>query len=82
MRSSMLQKHHMSSYKSLTGSGFSSRILESVQEGTEEEKDSFDLLNFSNDQHLGGMKKLPVVELESRIASSLNGIASTYKVLA
>jgi len=48
----------------------------------EEEKDSIDQINFSNDLHLGGLKQLPVLELEDRITSSLKGIASTYQVLA
>lgn len=46
--------------------------LENVNEGClQEEKDSFDLLNFSNDANLNGMNLKPMKELESRLTSTL-----------
>ena len=45
----------------------------------EEEKDSFDLLNFSNDLNLVGMNSIPKTkELQERLTSTLKGISSTY----
>jgi hypothetical protein len=43
-----------------------------------EEKDSFDLINFSNDLNFGANALNPGKELEQRLTSTLKGISQTY----
>lgn len=56
--------------------------LQLVKEGTQqEEKDSFDLLNFSNDINLADINLNAGKDLENRLTSTLEGITTTYHLL-
>lgn len=56
--------------------------LQLVKEGTQqEEKDSFDLLNFSSDMNLAGINLNSGKDLENRLTTTLEGITTTYHLL-
>ena len=57
--------------------------LENVREGSlNDERDSFDMLNFSNDINLAGMNMMASKDLENRLTNTLHGISSTYNLLS
>ncbi|TNV83616.1 hypothetical protein FGO68_gene15684 [Halteria grandinella] len=75
------QNPSKSNIKALSGSGLSSQHLDKVLEGCiSEEKDSFDLINFSNDLAVNTLQ--PARDLEQRLTTTLKGISQTYQLLS